>query len=119
MIARMWHGAVPGEDVTRSGDSRARILSSPSIIILIERSSLNWNPKYFTTLYITTNFIPKGAVRYRSLRGRGRPRRRFRYRSVFDERGPFFVNPLLNGWATPLVSGVVDQSLRHRVAEHD
>ena len=29
------------------------------------------------------------------------------------------VNPLLDGWATPLVSGVVDQSLRHRVAKHD
>jgi hypothetical protein len=39
--------------------------------------------------------------------------------SVFDEGRPLFVNPLLDGWATPLVSGVVDQSLRHRVAEHD
>src|ERR1700692_4774839 len=53
------------------------------------------------------------ADRVGALRGRGRAggrRRRFWYRSVFDERGPFLVNPLLDGWATPLVSGVVDQS---------
>ena len=29
-------------------------------------------------------------------------------RSVFDEWGPFLVNPLLHRWATPLVSGVGD-----------
>ena len=29
------------------------------------------------------------------------------------------VYPLLHRWATPLVSGVVYQLLRHRVAEYD
>jgi hypothetical protein len=40
-------------------------------------------------------------------------------RSVSDEWGPFLVDPLHHRWATPLVSGVVDESLWYGVAKHD
>src|ERR1700730_6664138 len=39
--------------------------------------------------------------------------------SVSNQRGALFENPLLNRWAPPLVSGVVDESLWYGVAKHD
>jgi hypothetical protein len=44
---------------------------------------------------------------------------RTHHASVFDEWRAFFVNPLLHRRATPLMSGVLDQLLRHAVAEYD
>src|SRR5580704_895179 len=39
--------------------------------------------------------------------------------SVSDQRGALSENPLLNRWAPPLVSGVVDEALGYGVSQHD
>ena len=39
--------------------------------------------------------------------------------SVFDERGPLSVDPLLESRAAPFLRSVIDESFRYRVAEHD
>ena len=39
--------------------------------------------------------------------------------SVSNQRGALFENPLLNRWASPLVSGVVNESLWHGVSKYD
>jgi hypothetical protein len=115
MIARIWHGAVPAakkEDYLH----RMRTVALPDYQSIAGNRGafclcrIEGDVAHFEMLTFWDGveaMTPSAALRS--------PWRR----SVLREWRPFLLNPLLHRWAAPLVSGVVDQSLRHRIAEHD